>query len=34
MVLKTRPYEPSVFSDILNSSVEKAWNDFKMSMGI
>jgi len=34
MVLRKKPYEPSVFSDILNSSVEKAWNDFKSSMGI
>jgi 5-methylcytosine-specific restriction endonuclease McrA len=34
MVLKKRPYEPSLFSDILNSSVETAWNEFKMSMGI
>lgn len=34
MVLKKRPYEPSLFSDILNSSVETAWNEFKNSMGI
>ena len=29
MRLNTKPYEPTIFSEILNSSVGKVWNEFK-----
>jgi 5-methylcytosine-specific restriction endonuclease McrA len=29
MKLNTRPYEPTIFSEILNSSVGQVWNEFK-----
>lgn len=31
MRLRFKPYEPSIFSDIINSNVEHIWNDFKQS---
>jgi hypothetical protein len=33
MVLRVKPYEPNIFSDIVNVSVENIWNDFKKSFG-
>jgi hypothetical protein len=33
MVLRVNPYEPNIFSDIVNTSVEIIWNDFKKSFG-
>jgi CRISPR/Cas system Type II protein with McrA/HNH and RuvC-like nuclease domain len=29
MKLNTKPYEPTIFSEILNSSVGQVWNEFK-----
>jgi hypothetical protein len=29
MKLRFKPYEPSIFSEIINSNVETIWNDFK-----
>ena len=34
MVLRVKPYEPNIFSDIVNTSVENIWNDFKKSFGV
>jgi len=31
MKLRFKPYEPSIFSEIINSNVEHIWNDFKKS---
>jgi CRISPR/Cas system Type II protein with McrA/HNH and RuvC-like nuclease domain len=33
MVMSKKPYEPSIFSDVLNSSVESVWNEYKVSFG-
>jgi hypothetical protein len=29
MKLNKRPYEPTIFSEIINSSIEGIWEDFK-----
>lgn len=31
MSMSKRPYEPSLFSDVLNNSIEKVWNEYKAS---
>lgn len=33
MNMRTKPYEPSLFSDVLNNSIERVWVDYKSSMG-
>lgn len=33
MNMRTKPYEPSLFSDVLNNSIERVWIDYKSSMG-
>ena len=33
MKLKIIPYEPNIFSDVVNDSVENIWEDFKKSFG-
>lgn len=34
MTFMVKPYEPDIFSDILNNSIEPIWKEFKISMGI
>jgi 5-methylcytosine-specific restriction endonuclease McrA len=31
MKLRFKPYEPSIFSEIINANVEPIWNEFKQS---
>ncbi|MEY4571053.1 MAG: hypothetical protein RLZ10_246 [Bacteroidota bacterium] len=31
MKLRFKPYEPSIFSEVINSNVEPIWNEFKKS---
>lgn len=31
MTLKIKPYEPTIFSDVINNSVEEVWRDFKQT---
>jgi 5-methylcytosine-specific restriction endonuclease McrA len=31
MFMTKKPYEPSFFSDFLNNSIEKIWNEYKIS---
>lgn len=33
MTMKVKPYEPTIFFEIVNQSIEKVWNEFKLSMG-
>ena len=34
MTLKKKPYIPSVFSDVIYSSIEKIWEEFKLSFHV
>ena len=34
MTLKKKPYTPSIFSDVIYSSIEKIWEDFKLSFQV
>jgi len=34
MILRVKPYEPSLFSEIFHNSVETLWKEFQESMGI
>ena len=32
MLMRFKPYEPSIFSEIINPTVEEVWNNYKESM--
>jgi 5-methylcytosine-specific restriction endonuclease McrA len=32
MVLRKKPYEPSMFSDVINNTVDKIWEEYKSMM--
>jgi len=34
MVLRKKPYEPSLFIDVVNNSLERIWEDYKNSFGV
>jgi len=34
MNMLVKPYEPSIFSEVISSNVEHIWKDFKLSIGI
>jgi 5-methylcytosine-specific restriction endonuclease McrA len=33
LTMRAKPYEPSLFSDVLNNSIERVWIEYKSSMG-
>jgi CRISPR/Cas system Type II protein with McrA/HNH and RuvC-like nuclease domain len=33
MTLNTKPYEPSLFSEVFHNSIETVWNEFQKTMG-
>jgi len=34
MTLRHKPYEPSIFSDVIHASIEGVWNSFKAEMNL